>query len=145
VCLWGHFQRWLDHKGSELMNILLHGWIQNFNRNRWSNWKVGHSWRNAGAMPLKGTSWPWPLPVTFLCFLVAMSQTAFVACYCHHDILPWLWPKTMGPASHRLKPLKPWAKVNLSSFKLLLIKKNHNKSNTYMLAVIHMVSFEEEN
>jgi hypothetical protein len=66
---------------------------------------------------LKRVSCPWSLLSGSRCFLTAMRWVASPStCSCHYDILPCLRPKATESAEYGLKPLIPWAKINLSVF-----------------------------
>jgi hypothetical protein len=61
--LWGHFQRWFGHEGSDLIKALIHWWIRNLNRLLGGGGSVeGGAYLEEvgcyGFMPLKGISWP---------------------------------------------------------------------------------------
>jgi hypothetical protein len=55
-------------------------------------------------------------PFLALCFLFTMRWRSLSAISSHYH---YVLPKCMGPSNHELNPLKPWAKINPSSFKLL--------------------------
>jgi hypothetical protein len=100
VCLWGCFQRWWGHEGSDLMNGLIHWWIENLSRQLGDSrpmsseaWleEVGH-W-----CALEGYSLSWPLPATApLCFLSPMMWVALVPC-----LAGMMLCLTMGPENNR--------------------------------------------
>jgi hypothetical protein len=65
-------------------------------------------------VPLKGILGAWPLLlwiVLFICF-------GFLATICTASLAGL---KATGPSKHGLKPLKPWARINLFFFKLIFI------------------------
>jgi hypothetical protein len=54
------------------------------------------------------TSWPW-------------GEQFCPAAPSYHGVLPLHRPKDQpGPSDHRLKPLKPWANINIFSGKLII-------------------------
>jgi hypothetical protein len=59
-----------------------------------------------------------PCPPYPHCFLATKWWAASpITCSGCHDVLPYIRSKAIEPADFGLKPLKPWAKTNLSSFK----------------------------
>jgi hypothetical protein len=68
-----------------------------------------------------------------LSFLTTMWWPASGTHSHRHDVWPYLRPKAMEPADHRLKLLNPWAKINLSSFRLFVsaILSQWQKANSH--------------
>lgn len=113
--------RWLDHAGSDLTAGVIHSWIYNpmccwevMELRRWGLVK------GSGCLRTVLSQAPFCLARQyFLCSLVVMKWAVSSSiCSWSHDALPR--PKGMGPADHKLNPLKLWAGVKLSSFELFI-------------------------
>jgi hypothetical protein len=91
---------------------------------RWSKlWEVGlneWSWVTR-YVPLRGYWDPCPSSL-FLCFLAAMRWAALLYHALPAVVLSYHWPKVMRSTDHRLKPLKLWAKINLSFFSVVFLR-----------------------
>jgi hypothetical protein len=114
-------EKWLDPEFSDLINRLI-PW---YNPYMISLLTGGLDWRKltTNDMPWKNIPCLQPLPVCVSLLLdhhkessSALSlPSAVMLCLTMHL-------ETMKPAGHGLKPLKLWAKINLSSFKLFFLK-----------------------
>jgi hypothetical protein len=74
-------------------------------------------------------------PFLALCFLFTMRWRSLSAISSHYH---YVLPKCMGPSVHGLNPLKSWAKVNPSFFKLPV----SGISVTVMRKVSHTVAYQ---
>jgi hypothetical protein len=71
------------------------------------------------APPPFSLSLPSSLPLSFLASWLSWNEERLLLCSCH-DALPHHRPKAMWPNRHTLKPLKPWAQINLTPFRLII-------------------------
>jgi hypothetical protein len=83
-------------------------------RNR--RWRLAWVGRPLRISPLKAVPGLWSLPPTPLCFLVSMRKAALLSYVLLAMFCPHYGPRTIKPSRHGLKAVKPWVKINLSSF-----------------------------
>jgi hypothetical protein len=91
---------------------------------------VGPSWRSPEAWLGRVYLVPRPIFSFSLCLLSAMLWAML-----SHHMLPAMTmhgPDTTEPSDHGLKPLKPWAKINPFSLKLLILSQ-WQKADCYHL------------
>jgi hypothetical protein len=100
----GTIERWLDIEEANLINVSIHWWAH--------SWMP--KWRK---LSLKGIAYSRPSPTS--CFLATRRWAALP----HVLLLPWcsVLPPAMAmePSDHGLKPQRPGAKINPSSFELV--------------------------
>lgn len=82
--------------------------------------------------------WGHVLYPVFLCFLLTMNKLLCSATGTHHDVQPHLRPIAVEPADYGPNPLKPGAKIILSSVKLLMsgFLSQSQKENQYKSVVL---------
>jgi hypothetical protein len=102
-----------------LRQWLIHGIIDGSgNFQRWGLSEEVGFWRQTGSW---GSILSQAPPSAPLCMLHARVSTSFLYSLCH-DALPYQTPELTEPANHRIKPLKPGAEINLSSFQIVSLR-----------------------
>lgn len=121
---------WLGDERSDLINWLTHWWIHN-----WIDyWEVvetvggGTQFKEVShwGLPCKGISYFWSFPLK--CFLLL----------CLLAIVRRAGPETVQSNDHKQKPLKLWAKMYLSSFKLFSSICHNDRKLTHSFSSIHI-------
>jgi hypothetical protein len=84
-------------------------------------WNIGATWRKwiAEGGAWNGISGPGFFLLLIYAFWLPWGERMSATHFYHHDILPHLILKTMDSANLEMKFLKPWAKTNFSSFKIV--------------------------